>query len=225
MTQKITKPLPRSAWDSVTIRETGEQLVELKETKKLKLGGIHKVYEPLFLVRETVAEKLYSVASNLPDGMVMVVIEGYRTMQHQQESWDRSFKKLREDHLDWSDEDIEKQVRLVVAKPHPLANHHCGGAVDVTLMCEDGELLDMGSPYPSEGLPMEIRKKFPMFPNSLLKKEITKEQETNRTILRTAMETEGFVWYPGEWWHYCYGDRMWAVYSGRTECMYGSIEP
>lgn len=225
MTQKITKALPRSAWDTVTIKEIGEQLVELKETKKLKLGGIHKVYEPLFLVRETVAEKLYSVADNLPDGMVMVVIEGYRTMQHQQESWDRSFKKLREDHLDWSDEDIEKQVRLVVAKPHPLANHHCGGAVDVTLMYENGELLDMGSPYPSEGLPMEIRKKFPMFPNSLLKKEITKEQEANRAILRTAMETEGFVWYPGEWWHYCYGDRMWAVYSGRTECMYGSVEP
>jgi len=225
MTQKITKPLPRSAWDTVTIRETGEQLVELKETKKLKLGGIHKVYEPLFLVRETVAEKLYSVADNLPDGMVMVVIEGYRTMQHQQESWDRSFKKLREDHLDWSDEDIEKQVRLVVAKPHPLANHHCGGAVDVTLMYENGELLDMGSPYPSEGLPMEIRKKFPMFPNSLLKKEITKEQEANRMILRTAMESEDFVWYPGEWWHYCYGDRMWAVYSSRRECIYGSIEP
>lgn len=225
MTQKITKALPRSAWDTVTIKETWEPLVELKQTKKLKLGGIHKVYEPLFLVRETVAEKLYSVAGNLPDGMVMVVIEGYRTMQHQQESWDRSFKKLREDHMDWSDEDIEKQVRLVVAKPHPLANHHCGGAVDVTLMYENGELLDMGSPYPSEGLPMEIRKKFPMFPNSLLKKEITKGQEVNRKILRDAMEAEDFVWYPGEWWHYCYGDRMWAVYSGRTECMYGSIEP
>jgi D-alanyl-D-alanine dipeptidase len=38
------------------------------------------------------------------------------------------------------------------------------------------------------------------------------------------MEAEDFVWYPGEWWHYCYGDRMWAVYSGRTECMYGSLE-
>lgn len=220
MTQKIIKALPRSDWDTVTIKETWEPLVELKQTKKLKLGGIHKVYEPLFLVRETVAEKLYSVSSKLPDGMVMVVIEGYRTMQHQQESWDRSFKKLREDHIDWSDEDIEKQVRLVVAKPHPLANHHCGGAVDVTLMYENGELLDMGSPYPSEGLPMEIRKKFPMFSES-----ISWEQNKNRQILRRSMEAEDFVWYPGEWWHYCYGDRMWAVYSGRTECMYGSIEP
>lgn len=225
MSQKIIKVLRRSAWDVVSIKETGEPLVELKETKKLKLGGIHKVYEPLFLIRKSVAEKLYAVSNNLPDGVVMVVIEGYRTMQHQQESWDRSFQKLREDHKDWSDEDIEKQVRLVVAKPHPLANHHCGGAVDVTLMYENGELFDMGSPYPSEGLSMEIRKKFPMFPNSLLHREITKSQEANRTVLRTAMEAEDFVWYPGEWWHFCYGDRMWAVYSGRTECMYGTIEP
>ena len=222
---QITKALPRATWDTVTIKETGEPLVELIETKKLKLGGIHKVYEPLFLLRQTVAEKLYKVSENLPQGMVLIIIEGYRTMQHQQDSWDRNFQRVKNDNQGMSDAEVEKIVRMVIAKPHPLANHHCGGAVDVTLGYENGELLDMGSPYPSEAYGTDIREKFPMFPNSLLKKLITKEQEKNRKLLREAMEQEDFVWYPAEWWHYCWGDRMWAVYSRRTSCMYGSIEP
>lgn len=222
---QITKALPRSAWNVVTILESGETLVELHETRKLKLGGIHTVYEPLFLVRQTVAEKLYKVADALPDRMVLIVIEGYRTMQHQKESWDRNFARVKSENQGMSDEEVEKIVRMVIAKPHPLANHHCGGAVDVTIGYENGELLDMGSPYPSEAYGTEIREKFPMFPNSLFKNLITKEQENNRKLLREAMEREGFVWYPAEWWHYCYGDRMWAVYSRKTTCMYGSIEP
>ncbi|MCC6520971.1 hypothetical protein IT403_03270 [Candidatus Nomurabacteria bacterium] len=38
------------------------------------------------------------------------------------------------------------------------------------------------------------------------------------------MTSVGFVYYPGEWWHYCYGDRMWAVYSRRKECVYGPVQ-
>ncbi|MEO5646458.1 MAG: M15 family metallopeptidase [Candidatus Paceibacterota bacterium] len=224
MTQ-ITKVLPRSAWEHVIIQENKEPLVHLEQAAKLKLGGVHKQYEPLFLVREAVAQKLYTVSARLPEGIVLVVIEGYRTMQHQQESWDRNFKRVKEDNPDWSEEEIDKKVRLVIARPHPLANHHCGGAIDVTLAYESGELLDMGSPYPSEAYGTDIRNKFPMFPNAFLSKVITKEQEDNRKLLRESMEKEDFVWYPGEWWHYCYGDRMWAVYSERPICFYGPIEP
>jgi D-alanyl-D-alanine dipeptidase len=125
-----------------------------------------------------------------------------------------------------TDKEIEDQVKLVTARPNPLANHHCGGAIDVCLCDEKGNILDMGT-LPSgitENNVLLYQKKFPMFPNSFFKKRITKEQEVNRKILRDAMETQDFVWYPGEWWHYCYGDRMWAVYTNRTECFYGSIE-
>jgi D-alanyl-D-alanine dipeptidase len=58
----------------------------------------------------------------------------------------------------------------------------------------------------------------------MLSDKITDEQKANRKILRDAMEKEDFVWYPGEWWHYCFGDRMWAVYSNQRECFYGPIE-
>lgn len=98
--------------------------------------------------------------------------------------------------------------------PLPLANHNCGGAVDVTLVDENSNLIDMGT------LPQAMIEKDKV---EMFSKLITPEQAENRRILREAMEQVGFVWYPGEWWHYCYGDRMWAVYSGKADCFYGPI--
>ncbi len=219
MIEQIQKNLPRSEWEKVSIAENTEPLVEIKESERLKVGFVQKEYKVSFFVRRAIAEKLEQVASFLPSELNLVLIEGYRSMQNQQESWDKMFFKLKTDNPTWLDEAIEAKVRLVIAKPNPLANHHCGGAVDVTLAYSNGELLDMGTPYPSEAMSVDWYKKFQMF--SI---EITEQQRANRKILRDAMETQGFVWYPGEWWHYCYGDRMWAVYTNQTECIYGPIE-
>lgn len=216
---QITYTLPSSAWQSIEIRENSEPLVLLVETKRLKIGWIKKHYQALFFVRKSVAEKLYKVAENLPETLVLVVIEGYRTTQSQQEEWDRVWQTIKSQNQSFSDEEIEKVVRMLVAKPLPLANHHCGGAIDVTLGYTDGRLLEMGTPYITNIPEKEILSKIPM-----LSDKISTEAKFHRKILREAMEKEDFVWYPGEWWHYCYGDRMWAVYSGKTECMYGSIE-
>ena len=38
------------------------------------------------------------------------------------------------------------------------------------------------------------------------------------------MERHDFVCYPGEWWHYSYGDQAWAVYRGENAALYGGIE-
>lgn len=219
MTQKFTETLPRSAWQNVVINENNEPLVLVSETDKLKIGIVNKEYKTTFYVRKAVAEKLYLVSGSLPDGICLVLIEGYRSTQNQQNSWDNAFNLLKMENPTYSDEQINKKVGLVVAKPLPLANHHCGGAVDVTLMYSNGILIDMGTPYPSHAMSADYYKKFQMLSN-----DISNKQKKNRKILREAMEIAGFVWYPGEWWHYCWGDRMWAVYSGNTECYYGSIE-
>jgi D-alanyl-D-alanine dipeptidase len=215
MKGQILKALPRAAWEGITIEENGESLVECLDSPRLKLGSTDKGYPTSFLIRKSVLEKLQRVVENLPAGFKLMLIEGYRSVEAQKLSWDRKVEKLRAEHSEWTEEQIEAQVRLVVAKPNPLANHNCGGAVDVTLLLNDEE-IDMGTPYPNEALGSEWYKKFPM-----LSLEITEEQRKHREILRTAMETEDFVWYPGEWWHYCWGDRMWAVYSNQTKCFYG----
>jgi D-alanyl-D-alanine dipeptidase len=117
-----------------------------------------------------------------------------------------------------SDIEIEKKVRLYVAKPSPLANHNCGGAIDVTL-AYNGTPIDMGTKHPSEEDDASAIQKFPMFSES-----ITQKQVANRELLRNAMTAVGFIYYPEEWSHYCWGDRMWAAYTNQDVCFYGPIE-
>lgn len=210
--------LPAIEWKDIEIIENNEPLVQLIETPTLKIGWIKKIYPALYWVRKTVAEKLYKAAEALPEGMVLVLIEGYRTTQSQQEEWDRVWGIIKSQFPQYSDDAIETMVRLLVAKPLPLANHHCGGAIDVTLGYADGTLVDMGTPYITSIPDQSSREKIQMFST-----KISFEQNNHRQILRNAMEREDFVWYPGEWWHYCYGDRMWAVYTQQKQCFYGSI--
>lgn len=43
----------------------------------------------------------------------------------------------------------------------------------------------------------------------------------NRALLRTSMSTAGFTSYQEEWWHYNYGNQMWAQESGAPYAIYG----
>ena len=56
-------------------------------------------------------------------------------------------------------------------------------------------------------------------------KLLTKEEKENREYLLKSLEKLGFINYPNEWWHYCYGDKMWAAYKFKKQCFYGYIEP
>ena len=80
--------------------------------------------------------------------------------------------------------------------------HATGGAVDVTIVDKDGNECNMGS-------------RFDEFTN----RAHTDYYETrlnmrilwNRRFLYEAMTKAGFVNLPSEWWHYSYGDVLWAV--------------
>jgi D-alanyl-D-alanine dipeptidase len=43
----------------------------------------------------------------------------------------------------------------------------------------------------------------------------------NRSLLATAMATAGFCQHPNEWWHFSYGDQLWAWRSGHAQACYG----
>lgn len=46
----------------------------------------------------------------------------------------------------------------------------------------------------------------------------------NRLLLKAVMEQAGFQRHPGEWWHFCYGDQMWAWLSEAPRAIYGRVE-
>lgn len=199
------------------MQENDEPMVKIMESKQIVFSDYAKQQPESTTIRKSVLEKLEQVANSLPKNYQLLIIEGYRSMTSQQKSWDRMWEKVKTAGPNLTETEIEKRVRLYVAKPSPLANHNCGGAIDVTL-AYNGAPIDMGTRHPNEEDDVIAIPKFPMFSN-----KITEEQKANRSILRDAMTKADFVYYPEEWWHYCWGDRMWAVYTNRDSCFYGPL--
>jgi zinc D-Ala-D-Ala dipeptidase len=89
-----------------------------------------------------------------------------------------------------------------VSNPKYGSLHNFGAAVDLTIVDENGEALDMGTPFDYIG---ELA--YPTKEQELLKSgELTQEQVDNRKLLRSVMSYGGFFNIQTEWWHFnsCY---------------------
>ncbi|MGB3616231.1 MAG: M15 family metallopeptidase [Elainellaceae cyanobacterium] len=96
-----------------------------------------------------------------------------------------------------------------VATPPP---HSTGAAVDLTLVDQAGQPVDMGSPID------EISPR--SYPNYFAPSDTIADADRDRSKeaifhhhrqqLNTVMEAAGFRRHQQEWWHFSYGDQMWA---------------
>ena len=98
--------------------------------------------------------------------------------------------------------------------PQTPPPHSTGAAVDLTLATDAGELLAMGSPIDAIGVVSE--------PDYFANTSDPAEQlfHQRRELLRTVMASAGFAQHPNEWWHYSYGDQLWAWRSGAEAAIY-----
>ncbi|MFO0052982.1 MAG: M15 family metallopeptidase, partial [Dolichospermum sp.] len=78
--------------------------------------------------------------------------------------------------------------------------HSTGAAVDITLVNDTGEIVDMGSPIDE----MSERSHPDYYINS------HQTYHTHRQLLHNVMLKAGFQRNPREWWHFSFGDQMWA---------------
>ncbi len=86
--------------------------------------------------------------------------------------------------------------KIFVADPSKGSRHNRGCAVDVTLFdLNTGKPIDMVSGYDEFS-----DRAFPEYPGG------TSLQRYHRTLLRKAMEEQGFTVYEWEWWHFDYND-------------------
>jgi len=46
----------------------------------------------------------------------------------------------------------------------------------------------------------------------------------NRDLLVQALHAQGGINYPDEWWHFSYGDRLWAEVTGQTQAFFAPID-
>jgi zinc D-Ala-D-Ala dipeptidase len=196
----------------------------------LSLGAPYGEKSPFYL-RSRVIEKLMEanrILSQLKPGYQIAVFDAYRPVVVQQFMVIHAYQdliKARElDPLQISNqqkEDLMQDVYQFWAIPsYDLASpppHSTGAAVDVTLIDEAGKEINMGS---------AIDLISPLSHPNYFQAELTEETQQyhrDRQLLNQAMTEVGFQRHPNEWWHFSWGDQMWAWLTEAPEAFYGRV--
>jgi D-alanyl-D-alanine dipeptidase len=102
------------------------------------------------------------------------------------------------------------------ATPPP---HSTGGAVDLTLADAQGQELAMGGAIDAIGPISE-----PLHYAAMAQQQPDSQEafwHGRRLALTEAMQAAGFAQHPNEWWHFSWGDQLWAWRTGAVQACYG----
>jgi len=209
----IRKILPSGYVNKKPIKENHSPLVDISDDKTFSMDERAMRRGGLWVRRE-LAPMLRDAATRLPPGVKLHFFGGWRHIAVQWTAWEDNLANKRKLHPGASESEVKRIARLTSADPTRggFGPHQTGGAIDLTLV-KDGLELDMGTPFSHHGAECVTDSK-----------GVTPQQHENRDMLRSAMHAAGFVNYPGEWWHYSYGDRAWAAYTKNQYAVYGKIE-
>lgn len=180
------------------------------------------------VMREGVARRLQHVNIMLEDaGLELHLFDAWRPQQVQSyfhDIWLPNAFKQRDPNL--SGEELQRQVRTYWAAPSTSAEapspHATGGAVDLTIRWRGGDPLWMGSLF-DDASPIARTDHFEgaaAAPFSFT----AEEARANRRLLYWLMHEAGFASNPSEWWHFSYGDQMWAQTTGAPAALYSGAD-
>ncbi|MCI0509153.1 MULTISPECIES: M15 family metallopeptidase [Chromohalobacter] len=193
---------------------------------------VHPIYHALGVpgavpecwAREAVYRRLLTVARRLPDGLGLVVLDAWRPYAVQRYLYDTLLGMVEARYADLDESDLRAMTRAFVSPPSDRSEcpspHLTGGAVDVALCDADGMLLEMGSAF-DEARPASHTVYFEHHADNAE----SRLYRDRRRILYHAMHDAGFANLPCEWWHYSYGDQMWAWYRGSARAVFGATSP
>ena len=209
-------------YQKIPIQECGEPLVPIPLEQFAvesphpyeKLGAPYGDTSPYYL-RESVIAALISVQAELQQRHAdwrIQIFDAYRPVAVQQFMVDHTFAEVvQAQNLDpetLSDDQrdaIFQQVYQIWAVPSPNPKtpppHSTGAAIDLTLVDATGQMIDMGS---------AIDELSPRSHPDYYANQPDKPYHEHRQLLRNVMYSAGFRRHPGEWWHFCLGDQMWA---------------
>ncbi len=195
------------------------------------------------LVRQSIAERLSKInfalqqsaeVEALFDGKVeLYVNEGYRDLKVQQQLYEDTFPQLiRKQYPQFSQEEVlARRDRLIAEPPRPdsPSPHATGAAVDVRLRYSQPDT----SFVPNSDVLLADRRadtSEAIYPDYYEhQSKLTKQGQTLRRnrrvfywIMRGALieDDSGFVVNPHEWWHWSYGDQLWAQLTNAPEAFF-----
>lgn len=209
-------------YQKIPILECGEPLIPIPLEQFAvesphpyeKLGAPYGDASPYHL-RQSVVAALMAAQTELQKrhpGWRLHIFDAYRPVAVQQFMVNYAFaevvqaQQLNSETLsDQQREAVWQEVYKIWALPslNPMTPppHSTGAAIDLTLVDGTGELIDMGSPIDE----LSLRSHPDYYAH-----QQEKPYHSHRQLLRDVMASAGFRRHPGEWWHFCLGDQMWA---------------
>jgi zinc D-Ala-D-Ala dipeptidase len=182
-----------------------------------KLGAPYGEYSP-YCLRESVVNNLIQAQNYLQaihPGWYIQIFDAFRPVAVQQFMVDYSFAQaLQQQGLTEAElspqqlQAVWDSVYEIWAVPSLDENtpppHSTGAAVDITLVNDRGEIVDMGSPIDELS-----ERSHPDYYAHSDHPEAAK-YHAHRQLLYDVMLKAGFQRNPREWWHFSFGDQMWA---------------
>ncbi|MEB3238993.1 MAG: M15 family metallopeptidase [Cyanobacteriota bacterium] len=180
------------------------------------LGAPYPAGSDPFQLRWSVLQRLLRAQRLLQERdpeLELIVFDAYRPLQVQQFMVEHSLS------LPGATPEAVAEI-WAPPNPDPAAPppHSTGAAVDLTLATRQGGLLEMGGAIDALGpvsLPDHFADADPGTSEGLWHRR--------RGWLAAAMGRAGFVRHPGEWWHFSWGDQLWAWQTGQLEARYGRL--
>lgn len=176
-------------------------------------------------LRRTVAEKLSRVNARAAQaGLELFLFDAWRPRAVQayfHDVWMPRELQRRDPSLSGAalTEEVERYWAAPSEDASSPAPHATAAAVDLTLRWQEGEQLWMGSLFDDvTGLAHRDRFEKLEVENFSFSDQ---EARANRRLLHWLMLEEGFAGHPDEWWHFSWGDQMWAALTGAPEAHYG----
>ncbi len=162
------------------------------------------------------ATRLQAAAGSLDEQHRLVIRAGHRPIEVQRKLLEECAKEYKDENPDATDADALEHARTFISDPGiTLPPHVCAAAVDVYIAdAQSRKPLDFGAKINDDS-----DETFLYYP------DLTAEQKSNRLILVKAMLGAGFASCMPEWYHFSYGDQVWAWFYGKTESLYSPIDP
>jgi D-alanyl-D-alanine dipeptidase len=183
---------------------------------------------PQLYLRRSVADRLVAVNKRLEAiGVELFLFDAWRPQAIQRffhDVWFPDWLRARHPNLegDALRDEVEKYWAAPTSGPTSPSPHSTAAAVDLTLVFrESGQPLFMGGLF--DDLTEDAwTDGFERRPVASMSDE---EARANRRLLYWAMTEAGFANNPTEWWHYSWGDQMWAKMTGQAAAFYPACDP
>ena len=224
-------------WNKIPIKDNGDKLIAIPSYLNFldphpyfHFGAPYKDKTTIWKLREEVVNRLVKVNDYLisKNSFYLLIYDSWRPLEVQEFMFKRAFllecEKL---DIDASLENMKsypsilKKVEKFWAYPSFDSRcpppHSTGGALDVCLSDKEGNLIEMGSKVDQMD-----ESSTPDF-YAYKKNEEAIIWDSRRNLLREIMTKFGFTQHPNEWWHFSYGDQLWAWKNKKENAIYGKI--